>query len=164
MTKPGYREAELLSNRASLLLYGGTDDERRSWAEEAAAQFEAEGPLVEARTSGELHQALKATRGVVFITDITKVDSATQRQLLLCLQTQEERPKFVVGVAGSVDRAREQGTLRDDLHYRLAQALVDLQAEGMRELVAKRRAARKALAASKAQARKASPPKPPARR
>jgi len=155
LTQSGYREAELLTNRASLLLFGGTDDERRSWAEEAASHFEAEGPLVEVRTGAELLEALRAPRGVVFITDITKVEVTSQRLLVRCLQVQEERPKVVVGVAGSVERARESGILLDDLHYRLVQAQVDLQVAGLRELVAKRKVARKAAAAEKALARKA---------
>ncbi|HYO70508.1 MAG TPA: Fis family transcriptional regulator, partial [Archangium sp.] len=39
MTPRGYREEELVANRASVLLSGGTEDERRTWAATAARNF-----------------------------------------------------------------------------------------------------------------------------
>jgi hypothetical protein len=150
VTGRGYREEELVTNRASLLLSGGTEDERRAWAQEAAEHFAAEGPLVEARTAAELAQALKAPRGVVFVPDVGKLEPSAQAQLLRCLQLQEERPKVVVGLSGSPDQARTRGTLREDLHYRLHQALVDMNTEGLREQLKKRRAAAAAERAERA--------------
>ena len=150
MTGRGYREEELVTNRASLLLSGGTEDERRAWAQEAAEHFAAEGPLVEVRTAAELPAALKAPRGVVFIPDVSKLEHPAQALLLRCLQLQEERPKVVVGLAGQPELARSRGTLREDLHYRLHQALVDMNTEGLRDALKKRRAAAAAERAARA--------------
>lgn len=139
MTPRGYREEELVSNRASLLLAGGSEDERRAWAEEARAHFAHEGPLVEVRQPAELAAALRAPRGVVFVPDALKLGLDAQAQLMRCLQQQEERPKLVIGLPGTVDVALARGTLRDDLHYRLHQAQVDLATEGLREVLRRRR-------------------------
>jgi transcriptional regulator of acetoin/glycerol metabolism len=134
----GYREEELVSNRASLLLSGGTEEERRSWAQEAAYHFEHEGTLIEVRQASELSEALKRPKGVVFLSDVAKLSWESQGQILRCLQMQEERPKLVLGLTGSAESALERGTLREDLHYRLSQARVDLSAPGLREALKKR--------------------------
>lgn len=167
MTPRGYREEELVANRASVLLSGGTEDERRTWAATAARNFSKEGPLVEVRQTEQVGDALRQPRGVVFIPDVARLSIAAQGLIVRCLQTQEERPKIVVGLSGGVEQARSRGTLREDLLYRLHLAQVDLTTEGMRELIAQRRAqlaadeaARKAeaerLAAEKAAQLKAS--------
>ena len=167
MTPRGYREEELVANRASVLVTGGTEDERRTWAATAARHFSQEGPLVEVRQPEQLGEALKKPRGVVFIPDVARLNSIAQGLIVRCLQTQEERPKIVVGLSGAIEPARGKGALREDLLYRLQLAQVDLTAEGMRELIAQRRAqlaaeeaARKAeaerLAAEKAAQMKAS--------
>jgi len=167
LTPRGYREEELVTNRASVLLSGGTEDERRTWAAAAARSFFQEGPLVEVRQTEQVGDALRRPRGVVFIPDVSRLSIAAQGLIVRCLQTQEERPKIVVGLSGAVETARGRGTLREDLLYRLHLAQVDLTAEGMREVIAQRRAqlaaeeaARKAeaerLAAEKAAQLKAS--------
>lgn len=167
MTPRGYREEELVANRASVLLSGGTEDERRTWAATAARNFSKEGPLVEVRQTEQVGDALRQPRGVVFIPDVARLSIPAQGLIVRCLQTQEERPKIVVGLSGGVEQARTKGTLREDLLYRLHLAQVDLTTEGMRELIAQRRAqlaadeaARKAeaerLAAEKAAQMKAS--------
>jgi hypothetical protein len=167
LTPRGYREEELVTNRASVLVTGGTEDERRTWAAAAARHFSHEGPLVEVRLPEQMGEALKKPRGVVFIPDVTRLTSSAQGLIVRCLQTQEERPKIVVGLSGLVEQARSKGTLREDLLYRLHRAQVDLTAEGMREVLAQYRArlateeaARKAeaerLAAEKAAQMKAS--------
>ena len=167
MTPRGYSEEELVANRASVLLSGGTEDERRTWAAMAARNFAKEGPLVEVRQTEQVGEALRQPRGVVFIPDVARISIAAQGLIVRCLQTQEERPKIVVGLSGGVELARSKGTLREDLLYRLHLAQVDLTADGMRELIAQRRAqlvaeeaARKAeaerLAAEKAAQLKAS--------
>jgi hypothetical protein len=143
----GYREEELVTNRVSLLLSSGTEEERRHWAEEAAGHFSHEGPLIEVRQLPELAVALRRPRGVVFIPDVAKLGLEAQAQLLRCLQTQEERPKVVVGLSGTPESAMTRGVLRTDLHYRLHQARVDLNAEGLRERLRKRRADAEARAA-----------------
>lgn len=134
----GYREEELVANRAALLLYGGTEEERRSWALEAAHHFEHEGALLEVRQMAELVEALKRTRGVVFVPDVVKLGLEAQSHILRCLLRQEERPKLVLGLMGSAESALDRGALREDLHYRLHQAQVDLSAPGLRETLKKR--------------------------
>jgi len=150
----GYREEELVSNRASLLLYGGTEEERRSWAQEAAYSFEHEGALIEVRQVAELTEALKRPKGVVFVVDVTKLPWEAQGQILRCLQMQEERPKLVLGLMGSAETALERGSLREDLHYRLQQARVDLSVPGLREALKKRWVALAERRAAKAAAQK----------
>jgi hypothetical protein len=167
LTPKAYGEEELVANRVSVLLTGGTEDERRTWANVAARNFLQEGALIEVRQTEQVPEALKRARGVVFIPDVARLSPAAQGLIVRCLQTQEERPKIVVGLSGGVEPARGKGTLREDLLYRLQRAHVDLTAEGMRERVAQRRvqlqaeeAARKAeaerLAAEKAAQMKAS--------
>ncbi|AKQ70220.1 Nitrogen regulation protein NtrX [Myxococcus hansupus] len=127
---------ELICNRSSLLIHGGTEEERRCWAQEAARNFDVE--LVEVRQAAELPQALRHPNGVVFIADVARLGREAQFALLRCLQTQEERPKLVLGVSGAADAARARGTLREDLHYRLHQAQVDLQKDGLRDVLKRR--------------------------
>lgn len=156
MTPRGYREEELVTNRASLLIFNGTEDERRTWAEEAAHHFETEGPLVEVRQPPDLSEALKRRSGVVFIPDVLRLGIEAQGQIVRCLQMQEERPKLVLGLSGSAEQALLKGTLREDLHYRLHKALVDLAADGLRDSLKKRWAVlAEKLAAKAAAAREA---------
>jgi transcriptional regulator of acetoin/glycerol metabolism len=150
----GYREEELVSNRASLLLYGGTEEERRSWAQEAAYYFEHEGALLEVKQASELSEALKRPKGVVFISDVAKLGWQVQGQILRCLQMQEERPKLVLGLTGSAESALERGALREDLHYRLQQARVDLSTPGLRDALKKRWTALAERRAAKAAAQR----------
>jgi DNA-binding transcriptional LysR family regulator len=149
LVQSGYREDELVQNRAPVLLYGGTEAERRAWAEEAAAAFPDEGPLREVHSSDELRQALLATRGVVFIPDVANLSFDEQSQIVRCLREREERPKFVVGVSGSPTTALEKGVFRDDLAYRLERSRVDLSADGVRELIRARREQAQKKAAAK---------------
>jgi hypothetical protein len=136
----GYREDELVVNRASLLLAGGTEEERRIWAAVAARNFSHEGPLVEVRQEAQVAEALRRAGGVVFFPDVTRLGSQSQALLVRCLQTQEERPKLVVGLSVPVEEARSAGTLREDLLYRLHLARVDLGDAAVRETFAQRRA------------------------
>ncbi|RKH01755.1 Fis family transcriptional regulator [Corallococcus praedator] len=136
MALRGYREEDLVSNRASLLIHGGTEDERRAWAEEAALHFGV--PLTEVRQAAELAGALRQPNGVLFIADVAKLPLDAQGLILRCLQMQEERPKVVVGVSGTASAALGRGTLREDLHYRLHQAQVDLQTDGLRDVLKRR--------------------------
>ncbi|MBZ4334738.1 Fis family transcriptional regulator [Corallococcus interemptor] len=153
MALRGYREEDLVSNRASLLIHGGTEDERRAWAEEAARNFGV--PLTEVRQAPELAGALRQPNGVVFIPDVGKLPLDAQGLILRCLQMQEERPKVVVGVSGTAMAALTRGTLREDLHYRLHQAQVDLQTEGLRDALKRRWAQQAEALAARAAALKA---------
>ena len=147
----GYREDELVSNRAALLLYGGEDADRRAWALEAAGNFAAEGPLVEARNLPELEPALQRNRGVVFVPAVLGLGLDGQSQILRCMQEREERPKLVLGLSMAPEDALQQGVLRDDLAYRLKSAQVNLSDPSVSEAIrARRHRAEEAMAAAKA--------------
>ncbi len=146
----GYSENELVSNRAALLLYGGSENDRRRWALEAAGNFVEEGQLVEVGVASELEKALEPTKGVVFVADGQALGLEGQAQLLRCLKEREERPKLVIGIPLSPEAALEQGTLREDLSYRLQSARVNLDAPGLRDAIRTRRErAEEALADAK---------------
>jgi hypothetical protein len=133
-----YAEAELVENRAAVLLYGGTAAERQAWAEETAGRLGGPATLVGAPEA--LAQALAQKEGVVFVVDAVALGDTGQQLLVQCLQTQEERPKLVVALAHGVEGVLGAGGLRPDLHYRLRLAQVNLDAPGLREAMAKRRA------------------------
>lgn len=146
----GYSEEDLVSNRAALLLYGGNEADRRAWAHESAGHFAGEGALIEIRSPQELANSLTRSRGVLFIPDALALGLEPQSQILRCLQEREERPKIIIGLPRLPDEALQQGLLRDDLSYRLRLARVNLDAEGLREVVqARRRKLEERLAAAK---------------
>ncbi len=136
MDRATYPEAELVQNRASVLLFGGTAEERKAWAEEAAARLGR--TLTVVGPSLALAEALTLKDGVVFLDEVLALGEGAQQQLVRCLQTQEERPKVVVGVR----HGAEAEGLRPDLHYVLRLAQVNLDAPGLRDTLAKRRARR----------------------
>jgi hypothetical protein len=150
-----YTEAELVENRVPVLLFGGTAAERQAWAEETAERLGRAATVVtDARGLGP---ALAQKDGVVYVADAVALGEAGQQQLVACLLTQEERPKLVVGVPQGPELAFGGG-LRPDLHYRLRLSQVNLEAPGLRDTIAKRRARRvlpRAPAPRKAEARSA---------
>lgn len=158
-----YREDELIQNRAPVLLHGGSEAERRAWAEEAAAAFPTEGPLREAKGPQDLAAALASSRGVVYVPDLGALGDAGQRVLMACL-LKEERPKLVLGLSIQPTTALDRGLLRDDLSYRLQISRVDLTSPGLAEAIRSRRAKRKASAPAAPPAKKGGPVKKPAAR
>jgi hypothetical protein len=163
-----YSEAQLVENRAAVLLFGGTAAERQAWAEESAERLGSAATLVAA--AGALPAALAQREGVVYVADALALGDSGQHQLVVCLQTQEERPKLVVGMQQGSESALSAG-LRPDLHYRLRLAQVNLDEPGLREEIAKRRSRRSATRPSllrpdeKRAAARAPPSRPkPARR
>jgi hypothetical protein len=148
-----YAEAELVENRAAVLLFGGTAAERQAWAEETASRLGSTATVVAAPVA--LSSALAQKEGVVYVADALALGDAGQQQLVVCLQTQEERPKLVVGLTHGAEGALGVGGLRPDLHYRLRLAQVNLDAPGLRETIAKRRA--------RATSSRAAGPRPPER-
>ncbi len=140
MERGKYTEAELVENRVAVLLSGGTAAERQAWAEETAGRLGSSATIVTAPES--LRAALAQKDGVVYVADALALGEAAQQRLLTCLQTQEERPKLVVGVQHGADSAFGGGGLRPDLHYRLRLAQVNLDEPGLRDTIAKRRAQR----------------------
>lgn len=140
MSTHGYPEPALVTNRTSVLVFGGNATERRAWAEEAASSFPDEGPLRAAGDDAELMTAFKATRGVVFIPDITAIGASAQAELTRILREREERPKFVVGLNGNPTFARDQGKMRWDLSYALHISRVNLDDAALKEEIRERRA------------------------
>ena len=138
MDRATYAEAELVENRAAVLLFGGTAAERQAWAEETALRLGSVATLVGGPDT--LSSALARKDGVVYVVDALALGESGQQLLVQCLLTQEERPKLVVGLPQGANGALGQGGLRPDLHYRLRFAQVDLDAPGLRETIAKRRA------------------------
>jgi hypothetical protein len=138
-TYRGYSEPDLVTNRASLLLFGGTAADRRAWAAEAQQSFAGEGPLVEVTAPAQLGPALAQPRGVVFVEDVLALGAEAQGQIVRCLQQQEERPKLVLGLPRRPQDARDAGALRDDLLYRLQTAQVDLGGEEVQQRIRARR-------------------------
>lgn len=139
----GYKESQLINNRASVLLYGATEAERLAWAQEAAQAFAEEGALFEARDEKTWPQLLNRTKGVAFVPDVTKLEPSLQRQLAWMLNQKEERAKLVLGLSLSPETAANKGLLREDLAYRLSKAQVNLGDSEVKAEVKKRRAKQK---------------------
>ena len=134
-----YAEPELVMNRAPVLLSGGTAPDRASWAQEAA---ELGGrPLVTVTRLEQLGPALALRSSVLFVPDVLLLGDGGQQLLVRSLTSLDERPKLVLGLSRSEPSARQSGLLREDLHYRLRMGLLNLDAEGMRDAIAARRAA-----------------------
>jgi hypothetical protein len=134
-----YAESELVMNRAPVLLSGGAAQDRAAWAQEAA---ELGGrPLVTVTRLEQLGPALALRSSVLFVPDVLLLGDGGQQLLVRSLTSLDERPKLVLGLARSEPSARQSGLLREDLHYRLRMGLLNLDAEGMRDAIAARRAA-----------------------
>lgn len=153
----GYSEAALVANRACVLLWGGTEPDRRAWAEEAASTA-GEGLRV-AATDAEVERALQAARGVVYVPDAASLSEATQRTLVHCVREREEKPKIVAGLSSSPQRALDTGALRPDLEYALALGRVDLAAPEVKEGIKARRGAAAKRARAKPHPARRAPPK-----
>jgi hypothetical protein len=145
MALPGYREADLVTNRATCLLFGGTEPDRRAWAEEASRGFDGEGFTV-VEQPGQLADALGKTHGVVYVPDVAALPRDAQQSILRALLEREERPKLVLGLGATPQDAMAKGFLLDGLSFRLQQAQVDLSAAGVRDAIRARRAKAKAKA------------------
>lgn len=140
MTTP-FEESALVSNRVSVLLYGGLEDDRRRWAAEVASHFPEDGPLIEVKTLEELRAAFELTHSIVYLPDVLKLGEEAQHELALNLFTREERPKWIVGLVGAPEAARTRGALSEELHYRLRRSNVDLSNPALKDAIEARRAA-----------------------
>jgi hypothetical protein len=125
----GYSAEQLRENRASLLLVGGIEADRRAFAMSAAGGLTSE-PFIEVTEASQLERAFRLHRGVVYVPDVSTIPAVTQRALVRVLRAQEERPKFALGVPLTLDAAVEKGLLTDDLRYWLRAATVDLRKKG----------------------------------
>src|SRR5512147_2938308 len=125
-------------NRAPVLLSGGAAQDRAGWAQEAA---EVGGrPLVTVTRPEQLGSALNVRSAVLFVPDVLALGDAGQQMLVRTLTSLDERPKLVLGLSRSEASVRQAGLLREDLHYRVRMGLLNLDAPGMREAIAARRA------------------------
>ena len=125
-------------NRAPVLLSGGAAPDRAVWAQEAA---EVGGrPLVTVTRPEQLGPALLVRSAVLFVPDILTLGDVGQQMLVRTLTSLDERPKLVLGLGRSETSVRQAGLLREDLHYRVRMGLLNLDAPGMREGIAARRA------------------------
>ena len=125
-------------NRAPVLLSGGAALDRAGWAQEAAEV--GARPLVTVTRPEQLGPALQMRSAVLFVPDILALGDVGQQMLVRTLTSLDERPKLVLGLGRSEVSVRQAGLLREDLHYRLRMGLLNLDAPGMREAVAARRA------------------------
>ncbi len=134
-----YAESELLVNRASVLLWGGTPADRAAWAQEAAEL--AGRPLITVTRLEQLPAALAVRDTVLHLPDVLALGDAGQQLLVRSLTSLEDRPKLVLGLSRSDTSARNAGLLREDLHYRLRMGLLNLDEPGLQEAIAARRLA-----------------------
>lgn len=120
-----YAAEQLKKNRASMLLTGGTEADRRAFAIAAAQGLPGE-PFVEVTEPAQVARALKGGRGTIYVPDVTAVPAPVQRELVRVLREQEERPKFALGLPGAVQTAVDKGALTDDLRFWLRAATIDV--------------------------------------
>lgn len=125
----GYTAEQLKRNRASMLMTGGSEPDRRAFAVAAAQALQNE-PFLEVHEPAQVVRALKGHRGTVYIPDVTALSATTQRELVRVLREHEERPRFALGLPGSVESAADKGLLTDDLRYWLRTATVDIKKKG----------------------------------
>ena len=124
-----YTADQLKKNRASMLMVGGAEADRRAFALAAAQALPGE-PFMEVKESAQVMRALKSQRGTVYVPDVSVLPAATQGEVVRVLREQEERPRFVFGLATSVETAHEKGGLTDDLRYWLRSATIDVRKKG----------------------------------
>ncbi len=135
----GYAEAQLITNRVSVLLCGGTEADRKAWALESAEAFAEDGALYEAAEPGRLTQSLSLRGGVVYVPDASQLSWAAQRELTRLLREREERPKFIFGINASPAAVAQRGLIREDLLFALSKSTVDLASPLVKESINSRR-------------------------
>ena len=121
---------DLKSNRVSTLLSGGSEADRRAFAQAASQALGAS--FIEAKDAPTLERSMKNARAVLYVPDVTVIPPATQRAVVRTLRELEERPKFVLGLPLSVDTASERGTLTEDLRFWLSASTVDVKSRSKR--------------------------------
>jgi DNA-binding transcriptional LysR family regulator len=136
---PGYKEEQLVNNRAAVVVWGGGEADRRDWAAEAAWLLDPDHPVHEVSEPTQLIKALGSGRGVVYVPDASQLPGDVQRELVRALKEKEERPKVVLGLSASPDHVLAKGQWRDDLHFALSRGRVDLSDSNVKAARAKRR-------------------------
>lgn len=124
-----YTAEQLKRNRASMLLFGGGEGDRRAFAVAAAEALPGE-PFLEAKEADQLSRALKSQRGTIYVPDVSSIPAALQREAVRILREREERPRLALGLSTSVETAVEKGHLTEDLRYWLRTATVDVRKKG----------------------------------
>lgn len=126
-----YSAEQLKKNRASMLLLGGGEADRRAFAVSAAQALPGE-PFLEAKEPAQFLRALKGQRGTIYVPDVALLPAPIQREAVRVLREQEERPRLVFGLGTSLDTAVDKGGLSDDLRYWLRSATVDVRGKKTR--------------------------------
>lgn len=121
----------LKKNRVSALVYGGTEAERKAFAQAATESIEGAG-LVEARDAVTLERALTNTKAVIYVPDVAILPPVTQRTVVRVLREREERPKVVIGLTTTPETALEKGALTEDLKFWLGRSTVDVKSRSGR--------------------------------
>ena len=106
----------LKKNRVSTLLFGGSEADRRAFAQAATQALEGAG-LVEAKDAVALERSLANARAVVYVPDVTAIPPATQRAVVKALREREERPKLVLGLPTSLPPPQAGPPLVDAGHH-----------------------------------------------
>ena len=135
-----YSEPELVGNRVCVLLFGGTESDRQSWAGEAASHYAFEGPLTEVKDAAQLANVVSKNRGVVYVPDFGRYDDLAQRAVVNSMKAHEERAKWILGLTQLPTSARAKGLLREDILYWLERSTVALSSAEAKEAIKKRRA------------------------
>ncbi|PZR14974.1 MAG: hypothetical protein DI536_09355 [Archangium gephyra] len=121
----------LRKNRASMLLFGGSEAERRAFASSVPPELEG-ASFVEARDVASLEKTFGQTKAVVYVPDVSALPAVSQRALVRVLREKEERAKYIIGLQTGPDTAVEKGTLTEDLRFWLRQATVDVKSKAAR--------------------------------
>lgn len=121
----GYTAEQLKRNRASMLVQGGSEADRRAFVVAAAQALTGE-PFLEAKDPSQVLRSLQGSRGTVYVPDVTALPESTQREVVRVLREREERPRLALGLPTTVEGAHDKGLLTDDLRYWLRTATVDL--------------------------------------
>lgn len=121
----------LKKNRVSMLLFGGSEAERRAFASSVPPELDG-AAFVEARDAAALEKTFNQTKSVVYVPDVAALPPVSQRALVRVLREKEERSKYVIGLGTSPDTALEKGALTEDLRFWLRQATVDVKARAAR--------------------------------
>ncbi|MGV3620262.1 MAG: hypothetical protein ACO1OB_05575 [Archangium sp.] len=121
----------LKKNRASMLLFGGSEADRRAFASAVPSELEG-ASFIEVKDVPALEKSFNQSKSVVYVPDVSALPAVAQRALVRVLREKEERSKYIIGMQTTPDTAVDKGTLTEDLRFWLRQATVDVKSKGAR--------------------------------
>lgn len=121
----------LKKNRVSTIVFGGTEADRRAFAEAAVEALDGAG-FIEAKDAAAVERSLTSSRAVIYVPDLAVLSPTAQRAVVRVLREKEERPKLVLGLSMTPETALEKGALTEDLKYWLGRSTVDVKSRGAR--------------------------------